>query len=497
MMKHLFHHLRFPSGRAAFAALLALLVISISSISYASGTSGSAGNAGNAGNTGTTPPAEEDQTGITVTIGGGGGGGVSGGPCPFCINCCQCCSLQSACGSDCACTSTKQTNVTIPYITEEFLIHREWLVKVVWEAHMLPAMLLMTEQLTAAAMQQVVMIGTILDAKHQLETQALFQELHAEAHKDYQVSESVCKFGTNTRSLAAADRNAEYSHVVLGSRLLQRLVISGDVLSSGPESDLVSRFDQFMKVYCNPDDNAKGLSRLCGSGGADKKRHNKDVDYATTVDRVHTLKLDLTPEGDYDHTDRGASPDEEDLFALAANLYGHKLPFPIPEFFIAEANGAPKEAGAFAILDLRALAAKRTVAHNSFAAIAAMKTKGGEEVKPYMEILLKEIGIPAEEIQGMLSDKPSYYAQMDVLTKKIYQDPVFYAELYGKPANVERKNVAMRALSNMQKRDIYRSLLRSEATMAVWLEMELMKLQEPTVNEVNRLDQEGMVAPIP
>ncbi len=78
----------------------------------------------------------------------------------------------------------------------------------------------------------------------------------------------------------------------------------------------------------------------------------------------------------------------------------------------------------------------------------------------------------------MLGDKPSYFAQMDVLTKKIYQDPYFYADLYDKPANVMRKNVAMRAINNIQKRDIYRSLLRSEAIMSVWLESEIEERQK-------------------
>lgn len=414
-----------------------------------------------------------------------------------CTNCEGCCGQQNACGTVCACTGEVQTQVTLMYITDEFLIHREWLVKIVWESHMLPAMMMMTEQLTATAMWQVLAIGTFLDAKHQLESQALFQELSAEAHKDYHVSEGVCKFGTNVRSLAAASRNTELSHTVLAERMLQRNLISGDLLTSAPGADLASRLEQFMNVYCNPQDNNQGLSKLCGSGGKDKARHNKDVDYTTTLTRAPTLKLDFTPEGDADHTDRGASPDEEDLFALQANLYGHEMPFIIPESYMAEEDGRDKPSGAYAYMDIRSLAAQRSVAHNSFAAIASQRTKGAAEVKPYMEVLLKEIGMPDEDIQAMLADKPSYYAQMEVLTKKIYQDPVFYADLYDKPANVARKNVAMRAINNIQKRDIYRSLLRSEAIMSVWLETELKDQQDAAVNRVNALEQDGPLLPAP
>jgi len=40
----------------------------------------------------------------------------------------------------------------------------------------------MTNQLTATSMQQVQIIGSFFDAKHQLETQRMFQQMTAEAH---------------------------------------------------------------------------------------------------------------------------------------------------------------------------------------------------------------------------------------------------------------------------------------------------------------------------
>lgn len=429
----------------------------------------------------------------------------------LCVNCGGCCGLQNKCGTDCGNTSSYQTcsgqcgdsqkcvdGSTIMYITDEFLIHREWLVKIVWEAHMLPAMMLMTEQLTTAAMYQVMAIGQILDAKHQLETQALFQELTAQTHKDYHVSEGVCEFGTNTKSLAAANRNAEFSQTIIGDRMLQRSLLSGDVLAaSGPGADRNSRLEQFRHVYCDVRDNADGLQNMCGAGGTDKTRLNKDIDFTTTIDRAYSLKMDFTPDGDGDHDTRGASPDEEDVFALAANMYANQTPFKVPEFAMADSKGNPIDAGSFGYMNLRSVIAKRSVAQNSFAALAAMRAQGGEEVKPYMEALLKEMGMPDEEIEQMLGDKPSYFAQMDVLTKKIYQNPFFYADLYDKPANVMRKNVAMRAINNIQKRDIYRSLLRSEAIMSVWLETEIEEMQRPVANKLLRLNQEGTLVDMP
>lgn len=432
-----------------------------------------------------------------------------------CTPCCGALCVQGVLGCDtnCGCTSTKQTcpkigkcvtGSTIAHITDEFIRHRDWLILTVWDAHVLPAMLLMTEQLTTTAMYQALGIGMLLDAKHQLETQALFQKLHARAHKDYHPSRGVCTFGTNMRSLAASDRNAEFSQIVVAARSLQRNMLSGEIYtSSGPGSKTRSDLDVFLRVFCNPSDNAEGLKKLCDEGGEGADRYNKDVDYTRTLDRPFTLEIDFTPNPGIMGGIDGATPDENDLFALGANLYGHESPPHIPEAYLASDDMKPKLTGALSYMDLRALAAKRAVAANSFAAIVGMKAQGEEEVKPYIKALLKKMGIPEEEIKDMMGykerkkEKPSYYLQMELLTKKLYQRPYFYTELYDKPANVARTDVAMRAIGNIQKRDIYRSLLRSEAIMSVWLETLLDDSQKEIQNQTDRLTQEGKVLPIP
>ena len=73
----------------------------------------------------------------------------------------------------------------------------------------------------------------------------------------------------------------------------------------------------------------------------------------------------------------------------------------------------------------------------------------------------------------MLGENPSYYAQLEILAKKIYQSPDFYANLYDKPANVERKSVALKAIELMLDRAIYESQIRQEMTMSVLLSSRL------------------------
>ena len=131
--------------------------------------------------------------------------------------CCgtSCCKPIGRCSQACVCTSNKQTNLTLEHIRQEFLHHRAWIIQILWEAHVLPSLLLMTEQMTAATMQQALGIGMLFDAKHQLESQRIFQELTAQAHKDYHPSEGLCEIGTNTRSLAASDRNSDFTRLAL------------------------------------------------------------------------------------------------------------------------------------------------------------------------------------------------------------------------------------------------------------------------------------------
>ena len=76
---------------------------------------------------------------------------------------------------------------------------------------------------------------------------------------------------------------------------------------------------------------------------------------------------------------------------------------------------------------------------------------------------------------------------MEVLTKKIFQRPEFFTDLYDKPANVARKGVAIQAIALMQDRDLFKSNLRNEAMMSILVELELLRAQEIVRNEANRV----------
>lgn len=424
--------------------------------------------------------------------------------------CTSCCSVISMCGAGtCACTSDKQTPVTVNHTTEAFKKHREWMTDVLFgnkekgvdsqsgdanirdkNAGLLEMLSVMTSQLTAAAMDQVMIIGTLLDAKHQLETQRVFQHMTAQAHKDYHPSEGLCEVGTVMRDLASAQRKTNAAKLGLANRMNARQNMSGVTTSqAGSESDMWSRLNNFVDNYCNKADNGGGLEYLCLGSEAQKERYNKDVHYAHTVDTPLTIDLDFSQKA------VATTPDEEDVLALTANLfYSDPLPF-LEEKVLLTQDDEPSE-NAYTYMDARALAAKRSVAQNSIAAIVSEKARGNEEGKPFIYAIIKELGgeeLSDDEIIKLLGERPSYFAQMEVLTKKIYQDPVFFTELIDKPANVQRKEVALQAIELMQKRDIYRALLRTEAVYATMVETSLIDIQREVETEFERLDQRGVL----
>jgi hypothetical protein len=119
-----------------------------------------------------------------------------------------------------------------------------------------------------------------------------------------------------------------------------------------------------------------------------------------------------------------------------------------------------------------------------------------------MRHLIRELGVTKdEELVHMLGDhgteatgddvkyRPSYYAQLEVLTKKIYQNPEFFTDLYDTPANIKRKGAALQAMNLVLDRDIYDSYLRSEILTSLLLELRLENAQRGVVTDLQRLNE--------
>lgn len=366
------------------------------------------------------------------------------------------------------------------YISVEFETHRQWMVSTFFTAEVLPALMMMTEQMSAIGMHQVFIFGTFLDAKQQLETQRLFQELQFEAQRDYQPSDEFCWLGTNVRSLAASEAIGRHNAAALNSIQLKRqLGTAGNGAAESRDLEKANRWEKFRAVYCDVDDNNRidgmagtGLQLVCTGG---PKRVNNDIDYTRMIEEPRTF--------DVAFDDTELTPDEEDIIALNNNLYGHDV-------LTREADDQYLKENKYQhlYLALRSVAAKRSVAQNTFNSIVALKsagsdgTEGAPNTRQFLAAVLVELGLGTGEAVELIGLQPSYYAQLEILAKKIYQNPDFYAGLYDSPANIERKSVALKAIELMLDRAIYESQLRQEMATSVLLSAKL----HPAIKEVNR-----------
>ena len=413
-------------------------------------------------------------------------------------------------------------------ITAELTAQRVFLSSVLFEDHILPAMMLMADQLSATAVYQTQIIGSFFDAKHQLETQRTLEKIRARAHKDYHPSTGMCEIGTNTKSLVASERKSELVAHVLSQQFQDRMLGNSYTAASGGQPiDTRTRLKQYREKFCDPMDNGGSLFFLCehdqddnlgnstlrdpalrGIGASDTERMNKDVDYHRTVEYPWTLDVDFANTDLTNH--------EEEIIALGNNIYGHDVfervnPSALrPKVVVDPVTGAttvePFTTGAEALMDARSMLAKLSVAKNSYNSITSMKASGTAGSRDFMEAVLSELGVTnAASTTGNIDDMrrllgfssasgeeigPSYYAQMEVLTRKIYQNPDFYTNLYDKPANVERKRVAMQAIGLMQKFDLFKSYLRQEANMSILLEIAVMDLQDRLEEQIENQPEE-------
>ncbi len=389
-----------------------------------------------------------------------------------------------------------QHDYTRRLITENINDQQAWFLDR-WRTLFMPKLMLIAQHFAALTMDQALIIGTFFDGKQELETQRTVQTLTADASRDYQPNVGMCIIGTGIRSLATAERRGEYTRYVLSQRSQDRQLGHRNAQGEdGMHYDMRARMVLFKQRYCDIQHDSGQLLNICGAS-APLTTRSADVNYTQVVDQPQTIAVDFADAGL-----PGGSPseDERNVFALADNLYATNLLVRPPE------AGFGFQQNREALLDLRALVAKRSVAENSFYSIIGMKTPGSYVARPatdgipsitsidtrrYMTILLRQLGMDDAEASKLTGAAPSYYAQMNILTKLIYQRPDFYTDLYDTKANVERKGVALQAIKLMQNFDRWESMLRQESMLSIWLELDLKQYQDKVQNNVAALKADG------
>lgn len=359
-------------------------------------------------------------------------------------------------------------------LKQEFEVHKNWMDNEWWSQNLQPALKSSADEDRNVTLFETVIYGVFLDVQNLLSSLRGIQELSSDTLKNYTASDTICKFGTLSRSLALSESKAKTTQLVLSKRSINRQLGQAQTASAeGEDADRKARLKQFQLDYCDPKDFGGGMKIMC-TGTPSDARQNIDINYTRAIDTKNSLDIDFT--------DSNSTNDEKDIIALANNLYAHSVFSRINAQSLKQNNETDTQS---TYLNQRAIVAKRGIAENSFNQIVGQKSAGGTASKTYMIEVLKSLGLDATNAEKYLGTAPSYDAQMEVLTKKLYQDPAFYANLMDSPANVNRQYAALQSFGLMQKRDIFETVARSEILMSLLLEMEIATYQDNIQNRQN------------
>lgn len=316
--------------------------------------------------------------------------------------------------------------------------------------------------------------GAFIDGAVLNDTLKDLSVLKTETIKSYTPSDQICKIGTLSRALSASEAKVDADRLALGEvGLAKNLGRVNSISAAGNGQENQARLRVFVEKFCDLKDNNSGLAAACTAAPAIKDTQlNRDIDYTRLMNNGVTINADLT--------DVNATQDEANLISMAHFLYGNRQPTKrVSLSELGEGSGSERLYGEY-----RSVTARRAAAQNSFNTQAAMKMAGSGGSDTYMKSVLSYMGISGGAADVYLGAKSpdyaavnsSYNAQMNLLTKQIYQDPAFYANLMDSKSNVKRTSAALQGIGLMQQRDTYKSMARSEMLAALLVELEARQI---------------------
>jgi hypothetical protein len=354
----------------------------------------------------------------------------------------------------------------------------ELLSKTWWDAGVGPLAKQATRELVVNGWSLVASFGAMLDAKTLSETILDIQILSAKSTKRHMPSVPMCQFASLNKSMVQADHRAKMVTAVLGEFSLRRVLGQAESIGASETNDAASRIKAALEKHCDSKEFGGEMAFVCPPGANGAGDTAKDINFTNAIDVPDTINIGLDP------AIAGINTDDEiaNVMAMKTMLYNHQAAPRIGKTELQNNyDGAQSR-----YLKWRSTVAKRTVAENSFDALVGMKAASGVAVTDQFKMQLQSLGMPAADIDATTKIAPSYWAQMEHLTKKLYQNTDFFVNLYDNPDNVLRQSASMDAISLMQMRDYYNSLIRSEMALSVLLDTEVGKNMDALNNTLNQ-----------
>ena len=380
-------------------------------------------------------------------------------------------SISAISGTACCDCSTVSSSIRSTFDS----LRQNFILGTLHDKYFRPAMTKSFGDISSEVLGNAALVGNVIEGQTNIQSIQKFQSMASESLTSNQSSEALCRFASLSKSLAADDVKRRKQQLLFSEVGIARsLGTEGSPAASGAVGDIAARLNLFVIEFCDKESNNNGLGLMCNQAGsvfgANANIKNADLNFAQVISMKPTLNVDLTDQFtgvNGSGVPNNLTADEESVIAMSYNLYGHKTI--APRFGESELSSP---GGQRDYIKIRTLLAGRALASNSFYAMATERAAGTGVAMSHMKALLNEMGVSAADAEKLIGTKPSYYAQMNLLTRSLYQNTNFYGTLMEGKTNVARQSAYMDSIDLMQDRDLYQSSLRTELLLSSLIELE-------------------------
>ena len=318
-----------------------------------------------------------------------------------------------------------------------------------WQEGLRPAMQNMTRQIHTATIDQSRQYGSYYDASQQASALMKKQQQEYQESADSQISENACAATTVTSGIGDSISVKKAVTQALSKQKFNRTNSKvGSVAAEGPIADMKLRESKYA-LFCDPSLNA-------GSAGCtvEGELSNADLRWGNTVLNKLTLPYDdVTPLATPITALNGeAITTHGQAYRVAVEELLTNLVEPIVQNPVS-VNKANTLNGKTELALRRSEEARRQVAHHALSRMLAARTPSGaagDGISTWINDIRQEAGVPT----AALSDNPSYYEVMHVLTKERFWDPEYFTQLGTEDLNViEQEQAMIDSFITMQHKD--------------------------------------------
>ncbi len=353
---------------------------------------------------------------------------------------------------------TQTRNVIKQYVRDFFTdVRNDYFLEELVNDFVAPALKKKTQQISQNDQQESNAQGAIVDATLANEQAIDVGVTQAETAIDYAAHPFIGQMATYARGLALSSERMRQSQLLRGDAgTAELLAASGTLTAKGGGAVEDWRLKNLKDIYIDPDQQGGYLRKLVQ--GSD--RVNRDLDVARSLLGRQTLDINFE--------DTTLTDDERDFLALKENL-ASSTAMDTSRMRDLAANDAMLTD----VPELLSMTARRSIIDRTINTMAGMRARGSDVSAPEMQALLRQLGYgdDAPEMKDV-AGQASYEAHMDILTRRVFQNPNMYVNLIANPVALRRILVAQNAVRNMQQFDMYATTTRSEDLTALWAWLE-------------------------